>query len=62
MRNTNNVYVLENENQGYLSMLDESWLWHRRLEHLIFDNLVKISMKEVVRDLPKNCSSSKLRV
>ena len=25
MRNTNNVYILENENQGYLSMVDESW-------------------------------------
>ena len=33
-------------------MVNESWLWHRRLGHLNFDNLVKIS-KEVVRDLPK---------
>ena len=53
MRNTNNVYILENENQSYLSMVDESWLWHRRLGHLNFDNLVKISKKEIVRDLPK---------
>ena len=34
-------------------MVDESWLWHRRLGHLEFDNLVKISKKEAVRDLPK---------
>ena len=34
-------------------MVDESWLWNRRLGHLDFDNLVKISKKEVVRDLPK---------
>ena len=34
-------------------MVNESWLWHRRLGHLNFDNLVKISKKEVVRDLPK---------
>ena len=34
-------------------MVDESWLWNRRLRHLNFDNLVKISKKEVVRDLPK---------
>ena len=27
--------------------------WHRRLRHLNFDNLVKISKKEAVRDLPK---------
>ena len=53
MRNTNNVYILENENQCYLSMVDEIWLWHRRLGHIGFENLAKISMKEVVRDLPK---------
>ena len=53
MRNTNNVYILENENQSYLSMVDESWLWNRRLGHLSFDNLSKISTKEAVRDLPK---------
>ena len=34
-------------------MVDESWLWHKRLGHLNFDNLVKISKKVVVRDLPK---------
>ena len=53
MRNTNNVYILENKNQGYLSMVNESWLWHRRLRHLSLDNLAKISTKEAVRDLPK---------
>ena len=53
MRNTNNVYILENENQSYLSMVVESWLWHRSLGHLSFDNLAKIITKEVVRDLPK---------
>ena len=53
IRNSNNVYILENENQCYLHMVDESWLWHRRLGHLNFDNLVKISKKEDVRDLPK---------
>ena len=34
-------------------MVDESWLWHRRMGHLNFDNLVKISKKEAIRDLPK---------
>ena len=53
MRNTNNVYILENENQGYLSMVDEIWLWHKRLGHLSFDNISKISTKEAVIDLPK---------
>ena len=53
MRNTNNVYILENGNQSYLSMVYESWLWDIRLGHLSFDNLSKISKKEFVRDLPK---------
>ena len=34
-------------------MIDESCLWHKRLGHLSFDNLEKISAKEDVRDLPK---------
>ena len=34
-------------------MVDEIWLWHIRLGHLNFDNLVRISKKEVVRELPK---------
>ena len=34
-------------------MVDESWLLNRSLGHLNFDNLVKISKKEAVRDLPK---------
>ena len=53
MRNTNNVYILENENQCYLSMVDESWLWNRRLGHLGFDNIAKIGTKEDARYLPK---------
>ena len=34
-------------------MVDESCLWNKRLGHLSFDNLAKISTKEAVRDLPK---------
>ena len=37
-----------------MSMIDESWLWHRRMRHLNFDNLMKVSRKEVVRYFPKN--------
>ena len=53
IRNSNNVYILENEKQCHLSMVDESWLWNRRVGHLNFDNLAKVSKKEAVRDLPK---------
>ena len=34
-------------------MVDEIWLWHKRMGHLNFDNIVKISKNEVVRDFPK---------
>ena len=53
IRNTNNVYILENENQSYLSMVDEIWLWHKRLGHLSFDNLSRISTKEAIRYILK---------
>jgi hypothetical protein len=54
-RTSSNVYIL-NIDEGEkccLSQEDESWLWHRRLGHLIFDNLIKANKKEAVRDLPK---------
>ena len=53
MRTPSNVYILENEEQCYMSQIDESLLWHRRIGHLDFDNLVKISQKGVIRNLPK---------
>ena len=53
MRTPSNVYILENERQCYMSQTDESVLWHRRMGHLNFDNLVKIIKKRVVRNIPK---------
>ena len=53
VRNSSNVYILENEEQCYMSMIDESCLWHRRMGHLNFDNLMKVSKKESIRDFPK---------
>ena len=53
VRNSSNVYILENEDQCYMSMIDESCLWHKRMGHLNFHNLIMLSKKEVVRDLPK---------
>jgi hypothetical protein len=45
VRTKTNIYVLNSvkSERCYLSKVDESWLWHRRLCHLHFDNLVKIS-------------------
>lgn len=55
IRNKNNMYVLNNvkSERCYLNKVDESWLWHRRLGHLHFDNLVKINKKNAVRNLSK---------
>ena len=55
IRNKNNIYVLNSvkSERCYLSKVDESWLWHRRLGHLHFDNLVKISKHNAVRNLPE---------
>ena len=36
-----------------MNLVDESWLWHRRLGHINFDNLVKSSNIGAVRNLPK---------
>jgi hypothetical protein len=54
IRTENNVYVLkENREECHLSKHDESWLWHRRLGHLNFDNLIKLKNLEAVKYLPK---------
>jgi hypothetical protein len=54
IRTKNNVYVLkENREECHLRKHDERWLWHRRLGHLNFDNLIKLKNLEAVKDLPK---------
>lgn len=55
IRNKNNIHVLNSvkSERCYLSKVDESWLWHIRLGHLHFDNLVKISRKNAIRNLPE---------
>jgi hypothetical protein len=35
-----------------MSLVDESWLWNRRMGHIGFENLIKVNKKEVVRDMP----------
>jgi hypothetical protein len=32
---------------------DENWLWHRRMDHMHFDSLVKVNKREVVREIPQ---------
>jgi hypothetical protein len=54
-RTSNNIYVLsENENEKCcLGKEDESWIWHRRMGHMHFDNLVKFRKREAVREMPQ---------
>lgn len=48
----NNIYILKKESEEcYISKQDESWLWHRRLGHLNFDHIIRISKKRGIRDL-----------
>ena len=36
-----------------MSQIDEIFLWNRRMGHLKFGNLVKISKKGAIRNIPK---------
>jgi hypothetical protein len=31
---------------------DESWIWHRLMGHIHFDNLVKFNKRESVKEMP----------
>ncbi|XP_042518445.1 uncharacterized protein LOC122092169 [Macadamia integrifolia] len=54
-RTTGNLYTLleANEDRCMMGQEDECWLWHRRIGHISFKNLAKLSKKKAVRDLPK---------
>jgi hypothetical protein len=54
-RTSSNIYVLSEigNEMCCLEKEDESWLWHRRMAHIHFDNLIKVSRKEVVREMPQ---------
>ena len=54
-RTPNNIYVLDEieSEKCHLGKEDESWLWHRRMGHIHFDNLVKIYKNQAVRNMPE---------
>ncbi|XP_012842820.1 PREDICTED: uncharacterized protein LOC105963014, partial [Erythranthe guttata] len=53
-RSSDNCYILVSAGMNcFNSLSDSTVLWHKRLGHLNFDNLVKISSSEYVRGLPK---------
>jgi hypothetical protein len=55
-----NVYILDvklNE-ECHINFVDESWLWHRRLGHIKFENIVKVRNLGAIRNLTKNIKPS----
>jgi hypothetical protein len=54
-RTSSNIYVLSEigNKKCCLGKEDESWLWHRRMGHMHFDNLVKVSKRDAVREMPQ---------
>jgi hypothetical protein len=55
IRTPNNIYILNEigKERCFLGRKNESWLWHRRMGHMNFDNLVKVRKKEAVREMPE---------
>jgi len=53
IRTLNNIYVLNEigKEKCCLGKENERGLWHRRMGHINFDNLVKVSRKEEVREI-----------
>jgi hypothetical protein len=52
---SSNIYVLiEIGNEKCcIGKENESWLWDRRMGYIQFDNLIKVSKKEAVREMPQ---------
>ena len=49
-----NLFYLDIEDATYLLVkFDNVWLWHKRLCHVNFDNLVSISNIRKIRGFPK---------
>jgi hypothetical protein len=54
-RTSRNIYVLSEirNEKCFLGKEDEICLYHRRMGHIHFDNLVKVKKREVVREIPQ---------
>ena len=50
-RTSSNIYVLSEigNEKCCLGKEDEIWIWHIRMGHMHFDNLVKVSKREAVK-------------
>jgi hypothetical protein len=52
-RTSRNIYVLSEigNEKCCLGKEDESWIWHRRMGHIHFYNLVKVSKREAIKEM-----------
>jgi hypothetical protein len=53
-RTSRKIYVLSEigNEKCCLEKEDEGWLWNRRMGHIHFENLVKVSRNEAVKEMP----------
>jgi hypothetical protein len=54
-RTSSNIYVLSEigNEKCCLGKEDEGWIWHKIMGHIHFNNLVKVIIKETVREIPQ---------
>jgi hypothetical protein len=62
IKTPNNVYVLDeiNGEKCCIGKIYEIWLLHKRMGHMNFENLVKISIKQAIRYIPKITKPSRI--
>lgn len=54
VKTQNNVYVFDESIVScYMRKTNQTWLWHRRLGHMNFGSLIKVSKIEAVRGFPR---------
>jgi hypothetical protein len=56
IRTPNNVYILYeiNGEKCFMGKKNEIWLWHKRMGHVNFENMVKINTKQSSKRYSKN--------
>jgi hypothetical protein len=48
------IYQLKGANSHcFMSQINDSWLWHWRVCHMKFDNIVRINVVHAMRDLTR---------
>jgi hypothetical protein len=62
IRTPNNIYILTEIRKKicFFGNENESWLWHKIMGHMNFDNLVKINRKEAVKEMPEISKSANI--